>query len=388
MAPRQSIQPDMDFINEIRRYGGDSLKKCYQCAMCSITCPLTSDENPFPRKEMLWAQWGLKEKLIKDPDIWLCYQCNDCSLQCPRNAFPGNVLSALRNYCFLYYAFPQLLGKAFRDWRYLPLLLGFPVILFILIMEATGHLNFPERAPNGEEFFANFIPHIIINSVFLVLLGIVFVTVAISLYRFWRALRISDKGLNFTIWDVLKKSAVPALVVFLPHTKFNECGGDKNKRIAHMYILYGCLSFVLVSAVIFIGTYIIKVIPVDLPLHMWNPLKIIANLGAFFVLIGCFMVIRRKIKGDKNAGNNSYLDWNLLILIVSITVIGLLTEFTRLIEFIDAAYTLYFIHLVLVFYGILYFPYSKLAHLLYRSIATIYADYRQQYILEDRQKQD
>ena len=37
------------------------------------------------------------------------------------------------------------------------------------------------------------------------------------------------------------------------------------------------------------------------------------------------------------------------------------------------AYPIYFLHLVFVFYIIAYLPYSKLAHLLYRSVAIIHA---------------
>jgi len=332
-----------------------------------VVCTLSPDEKPFPRKEMLWAQWGLKDRLVGDPDIWLCHQCNDCTVHCPRDAGPGNVLAALRNYSFGYYAIPSLLGKAFRNIKYLPLLLLFPVVLFLILLGATGNLAIPD----GEIVFAKFVPHIIVDPVFLVLTGLVLLVVAVSLSRFWKGLRASTDSADLSILDVLRRSALSKLIELLLHKKFYECGSARIRMLSHMSIFYGCLAFLLVTVSIFIGTFAFGI---ETPLSSYNPLKIIANLGAVAVIFGCLLVIFRRLRGGKDVGTSSYLDWNLIILVLTVTVLGVLTEVLRLAELATAAYVLYFIHLVSVFYGIAYFPYSKLAHLLYRSLAILYAD--------------
>ena len=51
----------MEFVRALEESGGESLKKCYQCATCSVACPLAPANAPYPRKEMVWASWGLKD---------------------------------------------------------------------------------------------------------------------------------------------------------------------------------------------------------------------------------------------------------------------------------------------------------------------------------------
>ena len=117
MAKQYLAQPDLNFIKEVRELGGESLNKCFQCATCTIACPIAPEDSPFPRKEMIAASWGLKDKLITSGDIWLCHECGDCSDLCPRDAKPGDVLSAIRSVAITEYARPKALAKAINNPR-------------------------------------------------------------------------------------------------------------------------------------------------------------------------------------------------------------------------------------------------------------------------------
>jgi hypothetical protein len=56
-------------------------------------------------------------------------------------------------------------------------------------------------------------------------------------------------------------------------------------------------------------------------------------------------------------------------------VSGFATELLHYLRMVPHRHVVYFIHLVLVFALLIYLPYSKFAHILYRTTAMIYAEY-------------
>ena len=114
MAETITLEPDLGFIKDVSKLGGGDLKKCYQCATCSVACKISPDNKPFPRKEMIAASWGLKDRLVADYDVWLCHNCGDCTTLCPRGAKPGDVMGAIRAYAVKAYSKPAFL----TDWPY------------------------------------------------------------------------------------------------------------------------------------------------------------------------------------------------------------------------------------------------------------------------------
>lgn len=135
------VSPDLDFIKYMKSAGGDTLKKCYQCATCSVVCPLSDDKKPFPRKEMIWAQWGLKDKLVADADVLLCHQCGDCTAYCPRGAKPGDVLGAIRAYMYTHYGFPSGLAKMVSNPSMLPMTVGLPAVIVLVMWFISGGMH-------------------------------------------------------------------------------------------------------------------------------------------------------------------------------------------------------------------------------------------------------
>lgn len=50
MTERRLLEPDMDFVKQVVGLGGESLKKCYQCATCSVVCPIAPITSLSPER--------------------------------------------------------------------------------------------------------------------------------------------------------------------------------------------------------------------------------------------------------------------------------------------------------------------------------------------------
>ena len=87
------------------------------------------------------------------------------------------------------------------------------------------------------------------------------------------------------------------------------------------------------------------------------------------------MVITNRRKNAEKAGNGSYYDWLFISIVFMIVSTGILSEVLRLAQISVLAYPIYFIHLVVVFFLFAYAPYSKMAHMVYRMTALVFAKY-------------
>ena len=62
MTGRVAVNADLNFVEGLMLHGAADLKKCYQCSTCTVACPLTPDESPFPRKAVSYTHLTLPTK--------------------------------------------------------------------------------------------------------------------------------------------------------------------------------------------------------------------------------------------------------------------------------------------------------------------------------------
>ncbi len=391
-----SVQPDLEFIKYLKSAGGDTLKKCYQCATCSVVCPLSGDDKPFPRKEMIWAQWGLKDKLVADPDVMLCHQCGDCTAYCPRGAKPGDVLGAIRAYAYTHYGFPGGLAKLASKGSNLPLLIGIPALIILAVWFLSGGMKLPVDGQPIDfgMFFDGHKDHptiiagltlnvILIDMIFLPAFGFAVFAAYKGVSNMWKDMSAKlgvQTEFRPSVGQFVTEFLVPSVKEILAHSRFKECGPNANRATGHLPLLLSFIGLLMVTAYAMIKKDVVGMFVPGLhgPLPLYDPFKILANVSAIALIVGVGILwMNRARMEEENNTTPTFFDWFLIGEIMAVGVTGLCAELTRLIGIPVLAYLFYFMHLVSVFMLFFYMPYTKFAHMVYRTVAMAFEKYRE-----------
>jgi len=383
---RIKVEPDMEFINDVLQSGGDSLKKCFQCGTCSVVCNLSKNQSPFPRKEMIWAQWGMKDRLMADPQIWSCYQCADCSAYCPRGAQPGDVLNAIRKKVIEALAWPSFMGKALGDPHYWVWLFLAPA----LILGSIVLYNVTRGAEFTPIVYGHMIGHLQMNVVFPLFTGLAALAFLIGINRMWKAASGESFPQSLGKMDKTKlaMSVKDVITDIVTHKDFGECETTRTRKIAHLMVFYGFIGLLLTTALAIV-VLVVYEWPIwvheaehgndilgHYPMVWYHPVKWVGNASAVALIVGAILMVqsRRQLAAKGNL-TTSYFDNFFLWIVLLVGVTGFLSQVLRFAGVAILAYPTYFTHLVLVFALLIYSPYSKFAHFVYRTVALIYNRY-------------
>jgi len=381
MAGETLIKPDLQFVKRIVAAGGDTAKKCYQCDTCNVVCNLSPDERPFPRKEMLQAQWGLQD-VLKSPDIWLCHQCSDCTVHCPRGAKPGEVLGVLRQMCIEKYAFPSILARFVGDIKFLPVLIGLPFVLLLVWLKAMGILGIPVAEgmvhkglaiPEGTVIYSKMFPTLwaidaIFVPAFFFAVGVLFLGVR----NYWNDLNEANPW-KVKLHGNLLGNLVAVLKDILMHNRFRECETTFARALNHLLLVFGFIFLAGVTAWAAMREWVFHFDSPYTLLFPPDPLKWLAIVGTGLLLYGIYQIYKTRQENAEKAGYGTYFDWQLIYLIMAVGITGLASWVFRILGAETLAYPTYFVHLVSVFCLFFYAPYTKIAHLVYRTVAMLYS---------------
>ncbi len=353
MASTLLVQPDRRFLRDVLKSGGADLKKCYQCATCTAVCSLSTESNPFPRKQMIEAQWGMADRLLADPAVWLCHNCGDCTTRCPRDAKPGEVMGTLRSQAIKHFAFPRFLGSLVSTPKALPLLFLLPLLLVFAIAQKAV------RVGSAPWEFSMMFPQHRVDPLFIAVSALVVLAIAVGACSFVKALRAS--GANGSIL----RGLAPALVELMFHRRFAKCGAEKDRYWGHLFMFWGFVGLVVVTTWAFIRT----LLGIHPPMSIFNGFKEFANVCALIAVVGVLLLLVGRLKSGTALRSSTYFDWFFLLVMATTILSGVASEALRLAQIQSWMYPVYVVHLVLILTLFLYTPYSKFAHFIYRTLA-------------------
>ena len=87
---------DTSFIDEVCAIpGGEAIRSCIQCGMCTGSCPTANKWDYPPRKAIALVRVGLRDELLSSNSMWFCASCYTCTVRCPRDIKPADIMHAL-----------------------------------------------------------------------------------------------------------------------------------------------------------------------------------------------------------------------------------------------------------------------------------------------------
>ena len=134
-------------------------------------------------------------------------------------------------------------------------------------------------------------------------------------------------------------------------------------------LVWGFVGAALASGLIIVAMYIMHE---ELPLPIMHPFKWVGNIGAVLLVFGGVMVLGNRLQENSQAGKATAFDNFFLGVVLTVIATGVLVEMGRFLFDPGLACWLYILHLTAVLSLFATFPYSKFAHILYRTLAMVH----------------
>jgi ferredoxin len=368
-----STRVNPGLLPEIKKYGAVNISACFNCGNCTAICPLSSGEESFPRRMIRYAQVGMEDELLGSKELWQCYYCGECSKTCPRQAEPGEFIAAVRRYAIGNYDVTGLARRSFKTpWMN---------VVFVIVMAiffAIYLLSFNQGENYKQLMLWKFIPEVYVRSLGIAVFIIVGLVGLLGILRMVR--KISQAGglafgspvhwRNLNWWQAIEETLF-VQVLGQKDYREEECEERDQtplplrKWFVHATIMYGFLGLFAATALDFLFKSVGSWVPI------YSPIRLLGTVSGLALLYGTSIAFYKRLqKQDKYASNSEAADWILLVLLWLVGLTGFLLEIAGYIPAQATwGYPMLVIHVSLAMDLIIMLPFSKFAHVFYRSTA-------------------
>jgi heterodisulfide reductase subunit C len=79
------VTEDDGFLEEVCSIpGGESVRWCIQCGMCSASCPNAAQMDNSLRRTIALIRAGRRRDVLTSNTMWVCASCYLCTVRCPK----------------------------------------------------------------------------------------------------------------------------------------------------------------------------------------------------------------------------------------------------------------------------------------------------------------
>jgi hypothetical protein len=312
------------------------------------------------------AQWGLRDKLLRDPGPWLCFYCGECSKKCPRQANPGEMMMAIRRYLTSFYDFTGISALMYRSTFWEIGILAFLMAAIISLFTIPDNFGFGLLSQSGSVplstvMLEKFAPIDVVDWGDRIMAFVLALLLLTNAARMFTWLTKEDRiPLHYYIFQI------PYFIIqALTQKKWKECNETEAtiNWIRHLLLVVGYAT-VFTLVVVFLPWFQVK----DNSLHWTSYLGYYATI--FLLISTAWMIIDRITKRTGMHEFSHLSDWLFPILLFLSALTGILLHIFRISNMPIETYYLYMIHMAIVVpMLIVEVPFGKWGHLLYRPIA-------------------
>ncbi len=389
------VRVEPSLMQELVRYGAGDTSACFDCGTCVATCPLSEDDDAFPRRMIRYARLGKADHLVASKELWLCHHCGECSESCPRDADPASFMAAARRYAIARFEPTGIARGMTLSAAFTAVVLAVLGVLFtaVLLYRSTG---LPAAPLTAARMF-DFVPFAVLHYLGIAVLGLVSVLALISVANMlWTLSRAPVPGgklptpepAPFPAWAAAAALWLTVRDVF-DHRRHRSCSATKPNRppllirrwFVHLCIMGGFLG--LGGATVL--DYLFK--DPDLQVPIWYPIRLLGIVSGFAFTYGTSVAIalRARHAGDKKArtaedryhAHTRGSDWLFLVMLWTLAVTGFaLTLGIYLPLAAPSLYLVFLVHVVLAMELLVLLPFTKFAHAVYRPVAIWFQHFR------------
>ena len=279
------------------------------------------------------------------------------------------------------------------DAKSLPILIGAPALIILVLWVLSGAAHIPSVEVFARNGYTQFFGHwdfkwypknpFFIVSIMVPAAGLAVYSVYRGVHEMWRRM---SKRANIkteyrpSVGMFFKEFLWPSLVEAMKHNRFRECTANTQRVKGHLPLVLGFIgAFILTCWSAFRQDLMGLIWPsFHGPLPLTDPFKTLANISAIALLYGVWVLASDRIKLEKRGkASRTFYDWFLIWEIAAVGITGLLAELLRWAGMPTLGYLIYFLHLVSVLMLFLYMPYTKFAHIVYRTTAMCFEKFRE-----------